>query len=353
MRVLMTGHEGYVGTVMTGVLRSAGHDVVGLDSGLYRGCDFGPPGVSPSTEVSRDIRDVGLVDLAGFDAVVHLAALSNDPLGNQSPELTFDINHRAAVRLAELARTAGVPRFLFASSCSLYGVAGDGLLGEDAAFRPITPYGESKVRVELEVSRLATDDFSPTFLRNATAHGVSPRLRADIVVNNLVGHACTTGVISILSDGTPWRPMVHVQDFAGAFLAALEAPRELVHNEAFNVGRTDENYRVSDLADIVAECVPGSVIRYAAEGGPDPRSYRVDCSKLESTLPGYRPRWTVRLGVEELRDALQREELSADELFGPRHIRLKRIQTLQDEGRLGADLRWAPAVLTTPEGGSP
>lgn len=349
MRVLMTGHEGYVGSVMTSVFAFAGHEVVGLDSGLFRGCDFGPIPRLPS-ERCADIRDTTEIDLTGFDAVVHLAALSNDPLGNQAPALTYDINHYAAVRLACRARSVGVPRFLFASSCSLYGVAGDSMLAEDASFNPITPYGESKIQVELDVSLLATDDFSPTFLRNATAYGVSPRLRADIVVNNLVGHACTTGEISVLSDGTPWRPLVHVEDFAGAFLAALEAPRELIHNEAFNVGRTAENYRVSDLADIVADCVPGSALRYAEGGGPDARSYRVDCSKLEETLPGYEPRWTVREGVEQLRDAYIAAELSTDEFLGPRYTRLKQIQALQSDGLLDMSLRWTSPALALANG---
>ncbi len=349
MRVLMTGHEGYIGAVMVGVFRSAGHEVVGFDSGLFRGCDFGAPGVQPTEAQSGDIRDVDQIDLTGFEAVVHLAALSNDPLGSVNRKLTFDINHRAAVQLADAARTAGVSRFLFASSCSLYGVAGDAMLSEDAQFRPLTPYGESKVRVERDVSQLATDEFSPTYLRNATAYGVSPRLRADVVVNNLVGYACTTGEISVLSDGTPWRPLVHVEDFANAFLATLEAPRESIHNEAFNVGRTAENYRVSDLAELVAGQVSGSVVRYAVGGGPDPRSYRVDCSKLEQTLPGYTPKWTVERGIEQLRDAYVAADLTAEQFLGRRYTRLKQIQMLQAEGRLDANLRWASAMATVGE----
>ncbi|HET9986330.1 MAG TPA: SDR family oxidoreductase [Longimicrobiales bacterium] len=339
MRVLLTGHNGYVGSVMSRMLREHGHTVVGLDTFLFEECTFGDD--APDGEAIRmDVRDVRCADLAGFDAVIHLAALCNDPLGNLNPDITYEVNHRASVRLAELAKAAGVPRFLFASSCSLYGVAGADMLQEDAAFNPITPYGESKVRVERDLARLADDSFSPTCLRNATAYGVSPRLRADVVVNNLVAVAFTTGDVLIQSDGTPWRPLVHVEDFSRAFLAVLHAPRERVHNEAFNVGRTAENYRVSELAEIVAEVVPGSRITFAEGGGPDPRSYRVDCSKLETLLPEYRPEWTVRRGVEELHDAYRRHELTARDFHGGRYLRIRHIQALQAEGRLDGRMRW-------------
>jgi nucleoside-diphosphate-sugar epimerase len=348
MRVLLTGHNGYIGSVMGRLLREAGHNVVGLDTYLFDACTFGD-NVPDGEAVRMDIRDVQASDLQGFDAIVHLAALCNDPLGNLNPELTYDINHRASVRLAERAREADVPRFVFASSCSLYGVAaGEGMLQEDAAFNPITPYGESKVRVEQDVARLATDYFSPTFMRNATAYGASPRLRADVVVNNLVGAAFGTGEILIQSDGTPWRPLVHVQDFSAAFIAALQAPRELVHNQAFNVGRTKENYRVSELAEIVAEVVPGCQIRYAEGGGPDPRSYRVDCSKLESTLD-YRPQWTVRRGVEELAAAYRQSGFDGADFNGSRYFRLRHIERLRGEGRLADDMRWLSASSTETE----
>ena len=339
MRVLLTGSNGYVGSVMGRMLREAGHDVVGLDTDLFRDCTFGDePPERPA--IRKDIRDIRAEDLAGFDAVIHLAALCNDPLGSMNPALTEEINFRASVRLAELARSAGVPRFIFASSCSLYGVAGEEMLDEQAAFNPITPYGVSKVRVEQEVARLATDDFSPTFMRNATAYGVSPRLRLDVVVNNLVAAAYATGEVLIQSDGTPWRPLVHVEDFSRAFLAVLHAPRERVHNQAFNVGRTSENYRVSEIADIVQELVPGSRIRYAEGAGPDPRSYRVDCSKLETLLPEYRPQWTVRRGVQELVAAFDRHGMTAEDFAGHRYFRIRNIQRLQREGRLDENLRW-------------
>ena len=341
MRVLLTGSEGYVGTVMGPMFEAAGHDVVGFDTGFFATCGFG---TQPTTHTTPgDMREFphGLLD--GIDAVVHLAALSNDPLGDLHADTTYEINHRASVRLAELARDAGVPRFLFASSCSLYGVAGDAVLDEGADFNPITPYGESKVLVERDVSALATDDFSPVFLRNATAYGVSPRLRADVVVNNLVGHAFTTGAVLIQSDGTPWRPLVHVEDFSRAFLAALEAPREAIHNEAFNVGRTEENYRISDVADVVEACVSGSKVTYAEGGGPDPRSYRVNCDKLAERLPAYRPEWTVERGVEQLRDAFAAAGLTREEFLGSRYFRIKQIRSLQADGRLDGTLRWTSA----------
>ena len=348
MRILLTGHSGYIGTVMRQVLRDAGHTVVGLDVGLFEDCTIGPD-TPDGPSLHLDFRHARESDLRGYDAVVHLAALCNDALGNMNPELTYEINHHASVRLAELAKAAGVARFLFASSCSLYGVGGDGLLAEDAKFNPITPYGVAKVLVERDLNALADDDFSPTYLRSATAYGFSPRLREDVVVNNLTGSAVATHKVHIESDGTPWRPLVHVRDLCLAFRAALEAPRELVHNEAFNVGRTTENYRVREVAEMVEAAVPGSKVTYAEGGGPDPRCYRVDCSKLQSTLPMYEPQWTVAKGVAELVAAFERYGFTADDFNGDRYFRIRRIQKLQREGLLDESMRWivSPLVAAT------
>ena len=342
MKVLVTGHNGYIGSVMVRVLSEAGHEVTGFDTYLFEECTFGVP-TADLPSIRGDLRDVEASQLRGYDAVIHLAAISNDPLGNLNPQGTYDINHLASVRLARAARDAGVGRFIFASSCSLYGVsAGDGLLTEDAAFNPVTPYGESKVLVERDVSALATDDFSPVYLRNATAYGLSPRLRADIVVNSLVGYAFTTGQILIQSDGTPWRPLVHVEDISRAFLAVLEAPRASIHNQAFNVGQSSENYRISEVADMVLDVVPNSRVTYASGGGPDPRCYRVNCDRLPATVPAFRPRWTVPDGIRELYEAFKRHGLTTGEFEGEtsRYLRIAHIRRLQKAGRLNEDLRW-------------
>jgi nucleoside-diphosphate-sugar epimerase len=357
MRVLLTGHDGYIGTVMGGQLLAAGHEVTGLDTFLFEQCTFGPPPASVPA-IRKDLRDLTVEDLQGFDAVVHLAALSNDPLGNLNPDSTYSINHRAAVHLATLAKAAGVQRFVFASSCSLYGLAGDEMLDEGAAFNPITPYGESKVLVERDVAALADDTFTPTYMRNATAYGASPRLRLDVVVNNLVASAFAKGEILIQSDGTPWRPLVHIEDIGRAFVAALAAPREVVHNQAFNVGRTSENYRVRDIVEMVHDVIPSARVRYAEGAGPDPRCYRVNCSKIERVLPDFRPEWTVRRGVEELAQAYERFGMTAATFDGDRFVRMRHIRKLQEDGRLDGELRWqmaesaAGSTTRTSEGGA-
>jgi nucleoside-diphosphate-sugar epimerase len=340
MRVLMTGHAGYIGAVMIPMLLDEGHDVVGLDTDFFDQCTFGE--FSPSIEtLHRDIRDIRLQDLQNFNAVIHLAAISNDPLGDMNPQCTFDINHHASVHLASLAREAGVERYLYSSSCSVYGSASpDDILDESADFAPVTPYAESKVLVERDVSAMANDDFSPVFMRNATVYGVSPRLRGDLVVNNLVGWALTTGHVMLKSDGTPWRPLVHVEDVCQAFASALNAPRESIHDQAFNVGRDGENYRIRSVAEIVQRAVAGSELSFEEGAGGDPRCYRVDFSKISAALPGYAPGWTVERGVMQLRDAFASIGITQEELEGPRYLRIKTILRLLEEGALDSDLRW-------------
>ncbi|MGZ8697971.1 MAG: NAD-dependent epimerase/dehydratase family protein [Gaiellaceae bacterium] len=343
MRVLVTGHHGYIGSVTVPALVAAGHDVVGADTRFYEGCDLFE-GVAPAEERWVDVRDLTAADLDGFDAIIHLAALSNDPLGDFAPELTAEINYGATLSLARAAREAGVERFVFASSCSMYGTQdAETPVNEDAPLQPLTAYAESKVRSERELAPLASDGFSPIFMRNATAYGASPRLRLDIVLNNLVGWAVTTGSVKIMSDGTPWRPLVHVQDIARATAALLEAPRELVHGKAFNIGGGEENYQVRELGEIVRETVPECTVEYAGSGDPDPRSYRVDFGVFARTFPEFRFEWDARRGAAELRDAYQGSRLTLDDFEGDRFVRLRRLRLLLDGGRLDDRLRWQPA----------
>lgn len=339
MRVLVTGSLGYIGTVLVPMLLKEGHDVIGMDTDYYSRCTFtGAPVDVPTLKM--DVRDAPNTAVRGVDAIIHLAGLSNDPLGDYNPNLTDDINFQASTRLAQLAKQAGVQRFLFASSCSNYGASGDQFLTEEAVFNPVTPYGVSKVRVEQELQNLADESFSPVFLRASTAYGLSPRIRFDLVVNNLTAWAFTTGRVYLKSDGTPWRPIVHVEDICRAYIAALQAPREAVHNQAFNVGTTTENYQIRELAQMVQEIVPGSQVDFATDAGPDKRCYRVDCNKIARVLHGFKPQWTARRGVEQLYQAYKSIGLKLEDFEGPKFMRIAHIKKLIGEGLLDENLRW-------------
>lgn len=339
MNVLVTGSEGYIGALLPSVLTARGHRVQGLDTGFYAEGALYPFSNGSRSTLRKDIRRVTVDDLRGFDAIVHMAELSNDPLGQLNPEVTHEINHLGSLRLARLCKQAGVPRFVYTSSCSVYGLGAADLCTEATPVDPQTAYARCKVLVERDVAWLADDDFSPTFLRNATAFGPSPRMRFDIVLNNLAGLAWTTGEIKLRSDGTPWRPLVHVRDICKAVRCVLEAPRDAIHNQVFNVGDTSQNYRVREIAEIVSEAFPGCRLSVGSSDG-DNRSYRVSFDKINSRLPGFGCDWDAVAGARELAELFERIDLSREMFESRPFTRLKQLTYLLEQGQLDRELFW-------------
>lgn len=336
--VLVTGHRGYIGAVLVPKLLAAGYRVRGIDCGYYEGSNY-LGDLSPVPELRKDIRDTEPADLADIDAVIHLAGLSNDPLGDFLPELTEEINYLATMHLAELARADGVRRFVFASSCSVYGASDDTLLDENSPFNPVTPYAVSKGRAEQALTLMAGPGFTPTYLRASTVYGLSPRIRFDLVINNLAAWAHATGGVQLKSDGLAWRPVVHVEDIAAAYLDVLAAPAETVDCRAYNVGSTTQNYRVIELAEMVRDGMPGSTLAAARKPNHDLRCYRVSCERIQSEL-GYRVGWDVPHAVVQLREAFERRPVTVEEFEGARYSRIAHIRERVARGELDDDLRW-------------
>ncbi len=345
MNILVTGTEGYLGTLLAPLLLGAGHRVLGVDTGfykagwLYRGTDM------TAETLDKDIRHIGEDDLEGIDAVVHMAELSNDPVGELVPNITYDINHKASVRLARLAKQAGVARFVYMSSCSVYGIADQDVVDETSAVNPQTAYADCKIMVERDLQALADDGFSPTYLRNAAAFGASPRMRFDIVINNLSGWAWTVKELRLDSDGTPWRPFVHALDIAGAIVHTLEAPRERIHNQILNVGANDTNYQIRTIANLIADIFPDCTLSMGTLTGTDTRSYRVNFDKIRAVLPGFRCNWNAEDGIRQLREVFEHIDLSEEVFLSRGFTRLKQIQYLLASGQIDPDFFWRPLTV--------
>lgn len=342
-KIIVTGHRGFIGTLLTGLLIEKGYSVTGIDCNYFgNDCNFyEDPYKKRVTSIIKDIRDVTAADLEGTYAVCHLAALSNDPMGDLNEDLTYDINHRASVKLARLAKEAGVKKFLYSSSCSLYGIAGDDAVKETADFSPITAYAKSKVYSEQDLLPMAGNDFCVTFLRNATAYGISPKLRIDLVVNNLVGWAVTQKKIRIMSDGSPWRPLVHAEDIARAFIAMIETDASIINGEAFNVGADTENYRVKDIAELIKNRIPECEIEITGEHGSDSRSYRVDFGKIRRMVPAFQPKWTLPDGISQVYEWYQKIGMSPEDFQSRKYIRLKQLDHLMKQGTINENLYFA------------